>query len=131
MRAGANYIKVKMDIINDDEYILGNKYLFITFDHNYKVNAFIRHQVKSNLNGQRRSPGPGHRRQPELLASTEGTGSASFDFVDSTLWGGVLSGRGRWGSVTVRASVEDPVEQGGCTTAPGSSDRSLAKVRST
>ena len=112
MRVGANYVEIKKIIINDDKY-LGNKYFFITLDRKYKVSAFQSHQAKNNLDGQRRSPGPGHRRQPKLLASTVGTGSASFDFVDSTLWGRVLRGRGRWGSVTIRASAEDPTEQGG------------------
>ena len=47
MEVGANYIRVKKDIINDGKYILGNKYFFIALDHIYKDNAFLRHQVNS------------------------------------------------------------------------------------
>ena len=61
---GENYVQIKKITMNDDMYLSMNKALFNKTDHNGKVSVFGNSQAKNHLDGQRRCPGPGQRRQP-------------------------------------------------------------------
>ena len=61
---GASYLQIKKIILNDGMYLSMSKTLFNKTDHNGTVCVFGNSQAKSHLDGQRRCPGPGQRRQP-------------------------------------------------------------------
>ena len=111
MRVGANYVGIKKIIINDVKYLLVNKQLFIAHDRNVTVSEL---QNKSPGNeqpgeqGQRRSPGPGLRRQPKHFNPIVGTVCTPIDFVDSAIREQALRGAQPVGECTNRGHTSGP-----------------------